>query len=185
MSRPTQHDLFPETLLVTRQGARVFTTSLKVAEHFGKQHKNVLRAIDMLRTDLAEEGFSRLNFEPANVLVDIHFEAAEYLDEQKKPRLLYHLSHDGFALLAMGFTGRAALARKAARNCTFHAMEAELAAQAQREAGALYRLRPRWQCIAAHPELSRVALTALTGHRSPQSITACRRRMRQVGLLVN
>ena len=33
-----------------------------------------------------------------------------------------------------------------------------------------------------HPELPRQQLISLTGHKSPGSITACRRRMRQVGL---
>ena len=37
------------------------TTSLKVAEHFGKQHKNVLQAIDRLECSLE---FNQLNFQP-------------------------------------------------------------------------------------------------------------------------
>jgi hypothetical protein len=55
--------------------------------------------------------------------------------------------------------------------------------QAGRESAALYALRPRWQPIVAHPDMKRAALTELTGHKSPNSITACRRRMREVGLL--
>ena len=39
-------DLFPETLLVQRNGERIYTTSLKVAEHFHKAHRNVVRSIE-------------------------------------------------------------------------------------------------------------------------------------------
>lgn len=59
-------DLFPETLLVSREGGRVFTTSRKVAEHFGKRHKNVLRDVEKLLAELPDVAFSRLNFEPRN-----------------------------------------------------------------------------------------------------------------------
>jgi hypothetical protein len=55
--------------------------------------------------------------------------------------------------------------------------------QAGRESAALYAIRPRWKPIVAHPDMKRAALTELTGHKSPGSITACRRRMREVGLL--
>lgn len=41
-------DLFPETLLVESEGNRIFTTSLKVAEHFHKAHRNVVRSIEKL-----------------------------------------------------------------------------------------------------------------------------------------
>ena len=49
-------DLFPETLLVSCEHDRVFTTSLKIAEHFRKRHQHVLRdhprhhATPLLRT---------------------------------------------------------------------------------------------------------------------------------------
>jgi len=173
MSRPTQTNLFPETLLVTRQGARVFTTSRKVAEHFGKRHDNVLRVIrDII--DASPEAVWRLNFEER-----------DYVDERGKTQPLYDLTHDGFAVAVMSFTGPEALAWKWKFLAAFRTLEAALAAQEKREAQALYQLRPRWQPIVEYPELPREALTWLTGHRSPQSITACRRRMRQVGLLGN
>lgn len=45
-------DLFPETLLVSRSGEHIYTTSRKVAEHFGKRHDNVLRDVQKLLAGL-------------------------------------------------------------------------------------------------------------------------------------
>lgn len=176
-------DLFPETLLVSRSGDRIYTTSLKVAEFFHKRHKNVLRDIVRLIEDLghlecvhpdfrAGEGFAGLNFEPST-----------YLDPTGRALPMYLLSEEGFALLTMGFTGLDALAWKVKFLAAFRDMERQLAALREREANALYAIRPRWKPIAAHPELSRSQLIGLTGHRSPNSITACRRRMRDAGLI--
>ena len=69
-----QQELFPESLVI-REGNRIYTTSLKVAEHFGKRHDTVLRAISQRFTqvdvrkiaDISKVGdISPLNFEDAN-----------------------------------------------------------------------------------------------------------------------
>ncbi len=192
-------DLFPETLLVSREGDRVFTTSLKVAEHFHKRHTHVLRAIEKLLGDLGSDAAilrsqiegDRLNFQPINEpnfgLVEgfnvLNFERVEYKDKKGETRPMYHLGHDGFALVAMGFTGREALAWKVKFLAAFREMERQLHAQKERESNALFQLRPKWQPIILHPEMRRAQLIGLTGHKSPGSITACRARMRQVGML--
>jgi len=167
----TQPDLFPETLLVTRDGGRLFTTSLKVAEHFKRKHKDVLRAIRNILVATTDE-VSRRNFAPR-----------DYLDERGKTQPIYEMTCDGFAIAVMGFTGPEALEWKWKFLAAFRDMERQLHALKEREAQALYRLRPRWQPILENPKLRRKQLIALTGHQSEGSITACRRRMRQVGLL--
>lgn len=68
------------------------TTSLKIAERFGMEHKNVLRKIQALEIP---EDFNRLNFEPV-----------EYIDKKGESRKQYEITFDGFTLLAMGFTGQ-------------------------------------------------------------------------------
>ncbi|MBP8276367.1 MAG: Rha family transcriptional regulator [Propionivibrio sp.] len=165
-------DLFPETLLVSREADRIYTTSLKVAERFQKAHRNVVRSIERLLEEL-----------PVEVSNVLNFERVEYKDKKGETRLMFNLSHDAFAILAMGFTGREALAWKVKFLAAFRDMERQIAALKEREANALYAIRPRWKPIAAHPELNRAQLIGLTGHRSPNSITACRRRMRDVGLM--
>lgn len=74
-------DLFPETLLVSRAGSRIYTTSLMVAEYFGRQHAHVLRSIQRIMDETPEVD-RRSNFG-----------SATYLDGQKKPRQMYQLSH--------------------------------------------------------------------------------------------
>jgi hypothetical protein len=93
------------------------------------------------------------------------------------------LTHDGFAMLGMTFTGQKAARFREDFLAAFRQMERDLAAFKEREAAALYALRPRWQPIVLHPDYRRAALIELTGHKSPNSITACRRRMREVGLI--
>ncbi|MDR0703048.1 MAG: Rha family transcriptional regulator [Azoarcus sp.] len=164
-------DLFPETLLVEVSDGRIFTTSLKVAEFSKKRHAEVLRAIETKLKALPAE-FSQRNFA-----------SAEYLDRQKKPRHMCEMTEEGFALTMMGFTGKEAVTWQVGFIEAFLEMRRQLAALKEREAAALYVLRPRWKVIVEHPDYKRAALAALTGHKSPASITACRRRMREVGLL--
>ena len=69
----------------------VKTTSLKIAEKFGKLHKNVLRDINKLE---CSEEFRRLNFEPR-----------DYIDSRGKKQTMFEVTKDGFMFLVMGFTG--------------------------------------------------------------------------------
>jgi len=70
----------------------MWTTSVLIADRFGKRHANVLRAIEEMT---CSDQFRQLNFE-----------LADYVDEQGKPRKSYYVSRDGFSFLAMGFTGK-------------------------------------------------------------------------------
>lgn len=115
---------------VYEQGGQLWTTSLIVAERFGKRHDRVLRAISNIRKECSES-FSRLNFGEA-----------EYRDEQGKPRPMVALSREGFSMTVMGFTGREAVAWKERFLAAFSAMESrvmQLSRQAER------RARRDWQ----------------------------------------
>lgn len=92
----------------------VRTTSLKVAEHFGKQHKNVLRAINNLE---CSDDFARRNFEQCSRINEL---------ANGKPEPYYVMSRDGFTFLAMGFTGKEAAQWKEAYINAFNQMEVEL-----------------------------------------------------------
>lgn len=88
------------------------TTSFQVAEYFGKEHRNVCRDIRNLLSNCPEE-WGMLNFE-----------YAPYVHPQNgKTYPSYKLTKDGFALLAMGFTGTKALAWKIRYIEAFNAME--------------------------------------------------------------
>jgi len=88
--------------------------SRDLAVHFGKQHKDVLRSIDRISSDLGLE-FTQRNFAPS-----------EYIDQTGRKLRQHNLSRDGFVLLAMGFTGTDAMAWKVLYLEAFNAMESEL-----------------------------------------------------------
>ena len=94
------------------------TTSNQIAEHFGKRHDSVLRAIRNL--DCSPEYHAR-NFAEMVVEVEIGSGAT-----RKDPA--YTITRDGFVFLAMGFTGKEAAQWKEAYIEAFNAMESALQA---------------------------------------------------------
>jgi Rha family phage regulatory protein len=100
--------------LTVRAGlARV--SSLDVARHFARAHKDVLRSIDRTISETGPE-FGWRNFAPSS-----------YLTEQSKEFRCYDMTRDGFAMLVMGFTGAEAMRWKLLYIDAFNVMEAELA----------------------------------------------------------
>ena len=96
------------------------TTSLKVAEVFGKLHKNVLQKIESL--DCSEE-FASANFSANTRTEQIGDRGA--LREFK----YYEMTKDGFMFLVMGFTGQQAARIKEAYIAAFNWMAAQLFGQ--------------------------------------------------------
>ena len=93
-------------------------TSLQVAGHFGKRHRDVLRAIRDL--DCSDD-YRERNF--ALTMQAIPGPKGALRDEP-----MYRITRDGFAFLAMGFTGKEAARWKEAYITAFNAMEAKLRA---------------------------------------------------------
>lgn len=90
------------------------TDSRRVARHFKKLHKNILRAYDELDCD---EEFNRLNFEPV-----------EEVDEKGEKRRVIRMTKDGFMFLVMGFRGGEAAKVKVAYIRAFNQMADQLQA---------------------------------------------------------
>jgi len=88
------------------------TTSLVVAEKFGKRHDNVLRAID--------------NLECSEQFILLNFEEISYVDVAGRKQRMVEMTKDGFAMLVMGFTGSAAAAWKEKFIAAFNEMERTL-----------------------------------------------------------
>jgi len=101
-----------EIMIVDKGGEQLWTTSLDLAEKFGKKHKNIIRAIEVLA---CSEEFHRLNFQPIF-----------YQDVYGRDQSAYDLTRDGFTLLAMGFTGKKAIAWKEKYIAAFNAMEKKI-----------------------------------------------------------
>lgn len=98
--------------LVFIENGQAVTDSLKVAEVFKKDHKNVLKDIRELG---CSEEFGRLNFEQST-----------YVNAQNKEMPMYYMSKKGFTLLAMGYTGKEAMKFKEAYIEQFEEMEEKL-----------------------------------------------------------
>lgn len=103
--------------LVIIQDNQAITTSLKVAEVFGKRHSDVLRAITNIYENLPEE--HKRNFALMSQNLKIGHDAVRFSK-------IYTMNRDGFVLLAMGFTGKKALEFKLAYITAFNQMEATL-----------------------------------------------------------
>jgi len=92
MKLPTKAILLQQDLVVIdNQHKSITTNTLKVADHFGKQHKNVLQRV----TNLIQKG--RLKIQPSY-----------YLDEQGREQKYYTLDRKNFSIVVLGFTGEQA-----------------------------------------------------------------------------
>lgn len=96
------------TDLVRIDNKQVVTDSRNVAEHFEKQHKHVLETIDNL---VAQNSATK------NMFLE---QTREYRGRDFR---FYLMNRDGFSLLVMGFTGKAALEWKLKYIDAFNAME--------------------------------------------------------------
>ena len=110
--------------MVQIDDGKMFTTSLIVAQAFEKEHKDVLKAISNLE---CSDDFRERNFAPSSY-------TAETGNGAVREYPLYQITRDGFAFLAMGFTGKKAAAWKEKFLEAFNAMEKALLAQRGGEA---------------------------------------------------
>lgn len=108
-----------------RYEEQILTTSLKVADKFDKQHKDVLESIRGIREAMSTAEFSAL------------FNETTYKALNGKSNPMYEMNRDGFSLLAMGFTGEKALKWKLDYINAFNVMESELKR--------IYTERQQWQ----------------------------------------
>lgn len=91
---------------------RVLTTSLAIAAYFDKRHDDLLKRIRLLE---CTSDFTARNFA-----------ASEYVDSSGRSLPCYQITRDGFAFLAMGFTGKKAARFKEAYITAFNQMEERL-----------------------------------------------------------
>ena len=96
--------------LVIMHNKQAMTTSLRVAEVFGKDHKNVIQSIENLAAEKSAAKF---------------FAEATYYNRGKQYPM-YYMNRDGFTLLAMGFTGKKALQFKIKYIQAFNSMETQI-----------------------------------------------------------
>lgn len=102
-------------LVFKGQNNQALTNSLLVAEKFGKEHSDVLKAIDTLCCKMAEN-------QCKGYFADTSIEIPQPNGGVRHSRIVV-MTRDGFTLLAMGFTGEKALKFKLDYINAFNQME--------------------------------------------------------------
>ena len=143
--------------LVELHENKLVTTTLKLAEIFGKEHSFVLRDLETLAaTASGESGRCRItptstpenalsteivtetdNTPKADTFFSSNFWQISYVDTWNRTQTAYEMTKSGFALLAMGFTGPEAVMFKIDYINAFDAMEAKIIAMTQEKMKAL------------------------------------------------
>lgn len=113
----------PETPQLFISRGAIKTTSLDVAEKFGRKHKHVLRDIKNLGCSAEFNGSN--------------FGLVEYTDEKGEKRPMYEMTRDGWAVLVMGFSGPKAMVWKEKYIAAFNLMERRMLDSLERE-------KPAW-----------------------------------------
>jgi Rha family phage regulatory protein len=107
---PTKSELLEVSLVaIDQHHKKVITSTVQIADYFGKRHSNVIRRL----TALSEIGLLKI-------------EPSYYLNEQAKKQKYYELNRDQFLLVVMGFTGSKADQFKADFIQLFNQQETEL-----------------------------------------------------------
>lgn len=117
-------------IVLSTQNGEPVASSREIAKRFGKNHRDVLRAIEDILEGVrkiaqtpTEEGLPKNGDTPM-------FFKTEYIHPQNHQKYpMYLMNRDGFSLLAMGFTGKEAVQWKLKYIAAFNAMEKQLAEQ--------------------------------------------------------
>lgn len=144
-------------IILSTQNGEPVASSRQIAESFEKNHRDVLRAVDNLKEDV--RNFAQMFFETT------------VPDSYGREQRAYLMNRDGFTLLAMGFTGKAALEWKLKYIAAFNEMEKKLTEQPQLTRSQLLATA----LIVAHEELEEKdkrieLLTADTERMKPKEI---------------
>lgn len=122
-------------IVLSMQSGEPVASSRQIAENFEKRHDHVMRDIDAIKKDIPNFG-------------EMFFETTAP-DSYGREQRAYLMNRDGFTLLAMGFTGKAALEWKLKYIAAFNEMEKKLTEQPQLTRSQLLATA----LIAAHEEL--------------------------------
>ena len=122
-------------IVLSMQSGEPVASSRQIAENFEKRHDHVIRDIDAIKKDVPNFG-------------EMFFETTAP-DSYGREQRAYLMNRDGFTLLTMGFTGKAALEWKLKYIAAFNEMEKKLAEQPKLTRSQLLATA----LIAAHEEL--------------------------------
>lgn len=99
--------------LVFMNNGKIFASTVVIAEKFNKPHKTVLRNVRSIISNDSEFGGH-------------NFVLTSYTTSQNKVHECFEMTRDGFAMLAMSFTGKEAMKWKVKYIGAFNKMESAL-----------------------------------------------------------
>lgn len=152
--------------LVIMKDRQAVTDSLKVADAFNKNHRDVMRAIS-----------TKINSAQNCAQFQKMFVEAAYQDASGKSNRMYYMNRDGFTFIAMGFTGRKADDFKLKYIQAFNEMEKRIRQpkserleimrknSATKRAGVLYKIAMATDSNISRQKLLHKAAEALTGEK--------------------
>lgn len=123
-------------LMIFERKEQAVVSSRYIAERFGKRHQEVIYAIESRSCDCngkgckkcSNRGYQQLGILQEEINLKSHlskmFIKSYYTDSMNRTQREYLMNRDGFALLAMGFTGKEALEWKLKYINAFNQMEA-------------------------------------------------------------
>lgn len=133
--------LIEATDLVILENGQALTTSLKVAEVFGKSHKDVLEKIRLLS---AENSANQIEgFNP-------QFIQQDYIDSHNRAQSMFVMNRDGFVELVSNFSGQKAREWKRKYHAAFNQMEKALKEQQIKPLSPLEILKQQVQIMEDH-----------------------------------
>jgi phage regulator Rha-like protein len=204
----TQLDLFPAlpvpeaSLAYFDAQRRPVILSVEMAKQFGRSHFHFMRDIDE-EAAIIREAESNLTIHSVDSEIEqkpnltthsvgsetgpvtfrgtVFFIPCEYVNKRGQTYRAWLITEAGAIVLVERFRGKKLIKLNIAH--AFAALNDALQSERRKAEQAVADLRPAWPVILKHNDEPRAEIIKHTGHRSPGSITANRRRMRQVGLL--
>ncbi|GEM_PF-5159501 len=104
----------------------VYASSLDIAKTFSKHHFHVIEAIENTLNASKKRGVEPTDLEIIKEFSLVNFDESNYTDRKGETRKIYNMTRDGFAIVAMGFTGAKAQVWKIRYINEFNRMEREL-----------------------------------------------------------